>query len=428
MLAIAGGKGGCGKTTTTLGLAGALGRARRSVLATDADVDMPDLHLLADVEPTPNLAEVAADGDVETATHPPPNLSGVGIVPAPQSIGERVSLSDALAHLVGTADHVLVDCPAGAGPDAVTPLRVADHVLLVTTPTPACLRDAAKTAAMARALGTTIVGVVLTRAERAPEENRTSARQSRARVDSGRRCRGSLRRIGRSGVRPSRVGTPVQTLMNAVGVVGIMAGRLSTGVPVLDRKLDGGIPPGSTVALCAPPASQAELLLTEFAASRPTLYLTTDRDEETVSTGFRREANRRTPEVRYIPGDAPLDHARRLFQRLRSDSTLIIDPADLLEREDPTRYRNFLHDLQAHLRGTDSLALLHCLDGRSVPDQRDITEHAVDVVFQLRTEISGDRVENRLAVPKFRGGRALPETIKLELTESVAIDTSRDIA
>ncbi|MFH5798946.1 RAD55 family ATPase [Haladaptatus sp. CMAA 1911] len=207
-----------------------------------------------------------------------------------------------------------------------------------------------------------------------------------------------------------------------------MVARLSTGVPVLDRKLDGGLPPGSTVALCAPPASQAELLLTEFTASRPTLYLTTDRDEEAVSAEFRRESSRRTPEVRYIPGDAPLDHARRLFQRLRSDSTLIIDQMNPLEREDPTRYRNFLNDLQAHLRGTNSLALLHCLDGRQVPAQRDITEHAVDVVFQLRTEVTGDRVENRLAVPKFRGGRALSETIKLELTESVSIDTSRDIA
>ncbi|WP_049970303.1 RAD55 family ATPase [Haladaptatus cibarius] len=207
-----------------------------------------------------------------------------------------------------------------------------------------------------------------------------------------------------------------------------MGERLSTGVPVLDRKLEGGLPPGSTVALCAPPASQAELLLSEFTSSRPTLYLTTDRTEESVSAEFRRASDRRTPEVRYIPGDAPLDHARRLFQRLPSDSTLVVDPVDLLEREDPTRYRNFLHDLQSHVRGTDSLAVLHCLDGRSVPDQRDITEHAVDVVFQLHTEISGDRVENRLAVPKFRGGRALPETIKLELTESVAIDTSRDIA
>lgn len=168
MLAIAGGKGGCGKTTTTLGLAGALGRMRRSVVATDADVDMPDLHLLADVESSPNLSTIAAGGDVESATHPSPALSDVGIVPAPQSMGESVSLSSVLGRLTGTADHVLVDCPAGAGPAAATPLRIADHVLLVTTPDPTCLRDAAKTAAMARALGTTIVGVVLTRAEQPP--------------------------------------------------------------------------------------------------------------------------------------------------------------------------------------------------------------------------------------------------------------------
>ena len=51
-----------------------------------------------------------------------------------------------------------------------------------------------------------------------------------------------------------------------------------------------------------------------------------------------------------------------------------------------------------------------------------------DAVFRLETEISGDTVSNRLAVPKLRGGRALADTVKLQLTDSVAIDTSRDIA
>jgi hypothetical protein len=46
----------------------------------------------------------------------------------------------------------------------------------------------------------------------------------------------------------------------------------------------------------------------------------------------------------------------------------------------------------------------------------------------LNIEVNGDRIENRLAVPKFRGGRALTDIIKLELAESVSIDTSRDIA
>ena len=208
-----------------------------------------------------------------------------------------------------------------------------------------------------------------------------------------------------------------------------MARRLSTGIEVLDRKLDGGLPAGSVVAVSAPPASQAELLLYEFTSARETLYLSTDRDETAVAEALERTLERTgSPDVRRIPGDAPLDHSRRLFRRLSEDSNLVVDSVDLLERQEASRYRNFLNDLQNHLYNTGSLAFLHCLDGRSVADARDLTEHVADVVFQLHTEYTGDTVETRLAVPKFRGGRALPETIKLELTESVRIDTSRDIA
>ncbi|WP_435154289.1 MinD/ParA family ATP-binding protein [Haladaptatus sp. DFWS20] len=167
MLAIVGGKGGCGKTTT-LGLAGALGKTRRTVLAVDADFDMPDLYLLADVDSRPGLVAIENGTNVEDAAHPPPNLSGVEVVPAPQSVDETVHLPAALARLTDDADHVLVDCPAGAGPDAVTPLQVAEYALLVTTPDPASLRDTAKTAAMARTLGTPVVGCVLTRANNVP--------------------------------------------------------------------------------------------------------------------------------------------------------------------------------------------------------------------------------------------------------------------
>ncbi len=198
---------------------------------------------------------------------------------------------------------------------------------------------------------------------------------------------------------------------------------------MLDRKLDGGLPTGSIVALSAPPASQAELLLYEFTSARQTLYLSTDRDESAVSEALERAPGRTgSPDVRRVEGDAPLDHSQRLFRRLPEDSNLVVDSVDLLERQGDGRYRNFLNDLQNHLHNTEGVAILHCLDGRSVPDARDVTEHVADVVFQLHTEYSGDTVETRLAVPKFRGGRALPETIKLELAESVRIDTSRDIA
>ena len=80
------------------------------------------------------------------------------------------------------------------------------------------------------------------------------------------------------------------------------------------------------------------------------------------------------------------------------------------------------------MRNTESIAILHAMEGRSVPELRDVTEHMADVVFKLNTEIQGTEIVNRLSVPKFRGGRALDETIKLNLSTGVSIDTSRDIA
>ncbi|WP_327052408.1 MinD/ParA family ATP-binding protein [Halomicrococcus gelatinilyticus] len=173
MLAVAGGKGGCGKTTTTLGLATALAATGRSVLAVDADREMPDLHVLADVAQEPNLADLAPEsGDPLPASevaHPLPDRPGVRVVPAAPSAGSGATLPTACARFDAAADRVLLDCPAGGGEAAAAALRVADRALLVSTPTLACLRDAATTAAMARALGATVVGAVLTRAERVPD-------------------------------------------------------------------------------------------------------------------------------------------------------------------------------------------------------------------------------------------------------------------
>ena len=208
-----------------------------------------------------------------------------------------------------------------------------------------------------------------------------------------------------------------------------MSERLRTGIDVLDRKLDGGIPPGSIVALVAQPASQAELFLYELTATRDTLYISVDRTGDFVSTSIE-SAETRTgdPSVRDVGGEAPLDDAAKLISTLPQDSNLIIDPVDVLERQEPSRYRNFLNGLQNQISNTGSIAVLHCLEGNTVPALRDTTEHMTDIVFQLDTTVKGDRIENHLAVPKFRGGQALSDVIKLELSDEVDIDTSRDIA
>ena len=209
-----------------------------------------------------------------------------------------------------------------------------------------------------------------------------------------------------------------------------MASRLRTGIDVLDRKLGGGLPAGSVVVLSAEPASQAELFLYELTATRGTLYLSLDRSAAAVKDSIRNSPTETgDPTVRHITGEAPLDNAGKLVSALPETSNLVVDPVDILEmQEPPSRFRSFLNDLQNHIFNTNSLAIFHCLDGRSVPPLRDTTEHFADVVFELRTDTSGDEIDNRLAIPKFRGGRAPADTIKMELSEEVSVDTSRDIA
>jgi septum site-determining protein MinD len=149
MLAVAGGKGGVGTTTVVLALAGVLARSGRDPVAVDADVDMPDLHVLAGVDRGPTGNALAAGRPVGAVVQRAPALPGVGVVAS----GTPGAIPAALRRLEGWHGPVLGDGPAGAGGDAARPLRVCDRTVLVTTVTPAAVEDTRKTAAMARRLG-----------------------------------------------------------------------------------------------------------------------------------------------------------------------------------------------------------------------------------------------------------------------------------
>ncbi|MFC7046311.1 MinD/ParA family protein [Halobacteriaceae archaeon GCM10025711] len=168
MLAVAGGKGGCGKTTTALGLAAAFADQRRRPLAVDADADMPNLHAVADVaadRDEPRLDAVATGTSPRDAARPSGRFPGVDVLPGTPG----VDLAAALRALRGLDRPVVVDTAAGASEVAVHPLRAADAAFVVTTPRPQSVEDALKTAAMARALDTPVAGVVVNRADDVPD-------------------------------------------------------------------------------------------------------------------------------------------------------------------------------------------------------------------------------------------------------------------
>lgn len=201
-----------------------------------------------------------------------------------------------------------------------------------------------------------------------------------------------------------------------------------TGIDPLDRRLDGGIPPGTVTALSASPASQSELLLAEFAATRQTTYLSALRPGADVADTLAAcGVESGTVETVQLDAAEPIDHARAVLPDIDDGVTLVVDPVDVLESGDDDRYRQFLGDLKDRVSGTSSLAVVHCLSDEPVPARRRDTLSAADLVFELATEVHGESVENRLTVPKFRGGQAVEDVVKLDLTSEVEVDRTRNI-
>ena len=162
MLAIAGGKGGSGKTTTALGVASALAQRRRRPLVVDCDLDAPNLHLRAGVDRDPGVDA----SNPEAAAHEAAALPGVDVLPAGDADGDDLAATlDSLPN----DRPVVLDCPAGASEAAARPLRAADATLLVTTLGQESVEDAVKTAAMARAVGASPCVAAVSRESSVPD-------------------------------------------------------------------------------------------------------------------------------------------------------------------------------------------------------------------------------------------------------------------
>ncbi|SNR23845.1 RAD55 family ATPase [Halorubrum vacuolatum] len=206
--------------------------------------------------------------------------------------------------------------------------------------------------------------------------------------------------------------------------------RLATGIPVLDRVLDGGLPPGSVVVLKADAASQSELFINTFCGVRETQYVTTVRSTTTVERGIERSdaVDTESVTVHAAHDEEAIERTAAVVSELDTESTLIVDSVEPLERTDAETYRRFIDDLMTRVIDAEAIAILHAVRSEHDPENRVLTEQMADLVFDLRSRVTGTDVEHRLIVPKFRGGVIPEKPLKLKLGESVTVDTSRDIA
>jgi len=166
--AVASGKGGTGKTTSTMALGMALSE-RYDVTVVDADTGMANLLFhagLADVETTLHDVLVEDGAPVEAATY---DRFGMNVVPCGTSLAafgavDPGRLRDVVAELAADTDVLLLDSPATLdSKSAILPIVLADRVVVVLNPTVPAISDGLKVQEYALSYGSDIAGTVFNR-------------------------------------------------------------------------------------------------------------------------------------------------------------------------------------------------------------------------------------------------------------------------
>jgi septum site-determining protein MinD len=166
--AVASGKGGTGKTTSTLALGMALAE-EYDVTVVDADTGMANLlfHTGLTAADT-TLHDVLVDGGapIEDATY---ERFGMRVVPCGTSLAafeaaDPDRLREAVADLAADTDVLLLDSPATlASKSAVLPIVLADRVVVVLQPTIPAISDGLKVQEYALSYGSDIAGTLFNR-------------------------------------------------------------------------------------------------------------------------------------------------------------------------------------------------------------------------------------------------------------------------
>lgn len=166
--AIVSGKGGTGKTTTTINLGAALTKFKSDVIIVDANLTTPNLSLYlgAPIIPISLSHVLQKKANIEEAIYE--HHSGMKVVPSSLSLRDLKKinyglLADSLKSLRKLSNHVILDSAAGLGEEAIAPITASDEVIVVVNPNILSVTDALKTRKIANDLKKKVRGVIITR-------------------------------------------------------------------------------------------------------------------------------------------------------------------------------------------------------------------------------------------------------------------------
>src|SRR3989338_6727468 len=143
IIAIANQKGGCGKTTTAINLAAALGVNGKKTLLIDLDpqahaslglnVESPDsiYNVISKLTPRKlQIENIIKSVDSKFDIVPSSVLGGTLEQELADEIGRELKLTEIISKIKGLYDYILIDCPPSLGFLTVNSLRACDEVLI----------------------------------------------------------------------------------------------------------------------------------------------------------------------------------------------------------------------------------------------------------------------------------------------------------
>ena len=171
VIVITSGKGGVGKTTTTINLGAAINHFGKDVLIIDGNLSTPNvgIHLNSPEVPI-NLNHVLSKkAEVFEAVYE--HESGIKIIPSSLSIKELKTIKpkkikDFKEEFKKVSEYILIDSAAGLGEEATSTISMADELIIVTNPEMPAITDALKTIKLAENMGKKVLGIIITRVKK----------------------------------------------------------------------------------------------------------------------------------------------------------------------------------------------------------------------------------------------------------------------
>jgi len=203
--------------------------------------------------------------------------------------------------------------------------------------------------------------------------------------------------------------------------------RLPTGVDILDRNLNGGLPYGSLVYFSASPKSMPEVFMYELCTPRKTYYITTYKSARYVIRNMK-ELDFDPDNVEFIdlhdeyyhkilstPADRRArsvmlykfidDWLDKIQQSGENNITIIFDSFSFLIELgiDIDSMKHLLDKLYDIINDGDGICYIMMIKGMHDESIESHLQYWCDVIFDIEMERKGDKIINKLTLPKIRG-------------------------